>query len=717
MIQALVKKGKVTGEIVPAPVVSDGSLLIKVVNSCISAGTEISSVETSGKSLIKRAIEQPEKVAKIFNMIKSDGLKSTYEQVKGRLGVGSPTGYSISGVVLGVGKGVTKFQVGDHIAAAGAGLANHAEFVDVPENLVMKINKDMSFIDASTVTLGGIALQGIRRSDLRLGEFCVVVGTGLLGLLTIQMLQVSGIRVIALDLDEDRLKLGKELGANFVINPKNEDPVKAVYNITEGYGADAVIFTAATISSEPLSQAFKMCKRKGRVVLVGVTGMTINRSDIYPKELDFLISSSYGPGRYDKNYEEKGLDYPYSYVRWTENRNMSEYLRLLYEGKVKLDKMISKIYAIEKVTEAFDSLLSSETKPLMVILDYGKIDDNILETHKNILRKIEVNKKIISNKSIVKVALIGAGGFATGVHLPNILKLADKFSLHAVVDKIGSNAKVVAQQFKATYSSTDIEEIVKDEKVDLVMITTRHDNHAELALKFLQAGKHVFVEKPLAVNQQGINGISDFYKNNTETPKPILMVGFNRRFSKYSSEIKKHTSKRINPLFINYKMNAGYIPLDHWVHEHGGRIIGEACHIIDLMTYFTESTIESISYESLTSKTEKYSSHDNKSIILKYLDGSICTINYFSTGSKEYPKEIMEIHFDEKTIIMDDYKTLKGYGVKVEALTSQVSQKGHYEELLALYNSILNRNKNWPINLSELIETTCITMEIAQCVE
>ena len=445
---------------------------------------------------------------------------------------------------------------------------------------------------------------------------------------------------------------------------------------------------------------------------VGVSGMSINRGDIYQKELDFLISSSYGPGRYDKNYEEKGLDYPYSYVRWTENRNMSEYLRLVYEGKLKLNNMISKIYPIEEVTEAFDSLLSPENKSLMVILDYGKIDDNILDIHKNIFRKVEINTKIISNKAIVKIALIGAGGFATGVHLPNILKLSDKFSLHAVVDKIGSNAKAVAQQFKGVYSTTDVEEIIKDKEIDLVMITTRHDSHAQLTLKFLQAGKHVFVEKPLAVNKEEIDKISEFYKNNSETEKPILMVGFNRRFSKYATEIKKHTSKRINPLFINYKMNANYIPLDHWVHEHGGRIIGEACHIIDLMTYFTESTIESINYESLTPKTEKYSFHDNKSIILKYFDGSICIINYFSVGNKEYPKEIMEIHFDEKTIIMNDYKTLKGYGVKVDNLTSQVSNKGHYEELLALHNSISNKESNWPINLSELIETTYIATEI-----
>jgi predicted dehydrogenase/threonine dehydrogenase-like Zn-dependent dehydrogenase len=712
MLQALIKKGKVFAEKVPNPVVSDGSLLIKVINSCISAGTEISGVESSGKPLIKRALEQPEKIKKVFDMVKSDGLLNAINRVKGQIDSGSPTGYSISGIVIGVGNGVSRFQIGDHVAASGAGLANHAEFVDVPENLVMKMPVGMDFVKASTVTLGGIAFQGVRRADLRMGEFCVVIGTGLLGLLTVQMLKVSGLRVIAIDLDDKRLRLAKEFGADYVINPKNDDQLKLVSIITDGYGADAVIFTAATGSSEPLSQAFKMCKRKGKVVLVGVSGMTINRSDMYSKELDFLISTSYGPGRYDRNYEEKGLDYPYSYVRWTENRNMTEYLRLVHEGYVNLDKMIDKIFPIEKATEAFEFLSAGETKPIMVILDYGKLTNTLDGAKKEEDKKILNPKTKKAENSTVKIALVGAGGFATGMHLPNLTKLSEKYSLHAVADMVGSNAKAVADQYNANYATTNIDEILADDNVDLVMITTRHESHAEYVLKSLKAGKHVFVEKPLAVNKEQLNDIYSFYKNNPDIPKPILMVGFNRRFSKYAAEIKRHTSKRINPLFINYTMNAGYIPLDHWVHEHGGRIVGEACHIIDLMTYLTDAEIESVSLESLSPKSEKYSFHDNKSIILKYTDGSVCTIGYFSIGSKEYPKETMEVHFDEKTIVMDDYKSLKGYGVKVAELNSSVSQKGHYEELIALHESITGKNKDWPIRLSQLIETTKITLEI-----
>ena len=310
MKQALVKKGIVIGEDVPAPLVSKSSVLIKVVNSCISAGTELSGVAASGTPLIKRIMDQPQKIAKIINLTRSEGIMKVYRQVRGELEAGKPTGYSISGVVIGAGEGVDKFQPGDHVAAAGGGLANHAEYVDVPVNLVVKMPEGLDFKQASTVTLGAIALQGVRRAELKLGEYCVVTGTGILGLLTIQLLRISGIRVIAIDPDKNRLALAKELGAELILDPADENIVRQVLNFTNGHGTDAVIFTAATSSSEPLSQAFQMCRRKGRVVLVGVSGMTIDRKDIYPKEIDFLISTSYGPGRYDKQYEEKGIDYP-----------------------------------------------------------------------------------------------------------------------------------------------------------------------------------------------------------------------------------------------------------------------------------------------------------------------------------------------------------------------------------------------------------------------
>lgn len=711
MLQAIVKKGKVLAEEVPAPVVSKGMVLIKVMYSCISAGTEMSTVNASKESLLKKIINQPEKAIKVLHSILTDGVVRTYDKISGKLASGTPVGYSVAGIVIDVGEGVTTLNKSDIVAATGAGFANHAEFVTVPENLVVKIPKDMDCKFASTVALGSIALQGIRRADLKIGEFCVVIGSGILGLLAIQMLKISGIRVIAIDLNERRLQIAKELGAEIAIDPQKEDPIKIVENFTGGYGADAVLFTAATNNSEPLSQSFKMCKKKGRVVLIGVSGMEIKREDIYAKELDFMISTSYGPGRYDAKYEEKGLEYPYAYIRWTENRNMQEYLRLVYEGKVKLDLLINAVYPIQKVSEAYEILNNNQTKPLIVLINYGNSDSGQLGENLIQERKIILNTSQIK-KDRINIALIGAGSFAMGMHLPNIQKLSSKYKLYAVMSRNGYHAKSVAAKYGAKYATTAYEDILNDSDVDLIMICTRHDSHAELTLKALEKGKNVFVEKPLAVNQEELDKIKDFYSKDEAGEKPFLMVGFNRRFSRYAQEIKKHTDRRINPLFIHYRMNAGFIPLDHWAHEYGGRIVGEGCHIIDLMTYFTGSRIESVNMDSIKPKNEKFSSTDNLSVILKYDDGSICTIEYFAVGNKNFPKEYMEVHFDEKTIVMDDYKKLKGYGVKINEISTSTSQKGQLEELEKLYETLKGNSSKWPIELWDMIQTTETTFKI-----
>ena len=702
MKQGIVKKGKVLAENIPSPVASDGSVLIQVAYSCISAGTEMTSVNTSKQSLIQRALNSPEEVKTAIEFAKANGIAKTIQRVKGVLDGGKQTGYSASGTVIAVGKGVTNFQIGDKVAAAGAEIANHAEFIDVPQNLVMPVPKGMDLKLASTVTLGGIALQGVRRIDLKLGESCVVVGAGILGLLALQMLKKSGIQVIVSDFDQNRLNLAKELGADLIINPTQEDLIKTVSSYTGGYGADGVLFTAATSSSKPLSESFKMCRKKGKVVLVGVVGMEIERGDMYAKELDFLISTSYGPGRYDSNYEEKGLDYPYAYVRWTENRNMTEYLRLVHQNHINLEKMIDGVFPIEQITEAFDSLQQEEKKPIIVLLDYTNSTTN------NITSKVEFKTKSVASNTI-NVGLIGAGSFATGMHLPNMKTLKDKYHLKGVMSRAGFKAKTVADQFEAEYATANVDDILNDPKIDLILIATRHDSHAELVLKSLKAGKHTFVEKPLAVNQTELDLIKEFYQQPGE--KPVLMTGFNRRFSPFATEIKNHTSKRINPLFIQYRMNAGHIPLDQWVHEHGGRIVGEACHLIDLMTFFTESKIASISVERISPNNDKISAIDNVSIVLKYEDGSVCNIQYFAVGNKQISKEYMEIHFDEKTIIMDDYKTLKGFGVKVKEISLGRSDKGQKQELEVLYNT-LKGNANWPIELWDMIQTTEITFAI-----
>jgi len=722
MLQAIVKKGRVLPVEVPAPTVSPGSVFIKVVNSCISAGTEMSGVAATGKSLIQRAIEQPENVKKALNMVRSDGIAATYKKIMGRLEAGSPTGYSLSGIVIAVGKGVNDLHPGDRVAAAGAGIANHAEYVDVPRNLVIQIPENIDFAPASTVALGGIAMQGIRRTKAEIGEFVVVFGTGVLGQLAIQMLAVSGVRVIAVDFDQKRLEMAKKMGAEVTYNPRKHNSVKSVFHYTEAHGADAVLFCAATNDPQALSDGFAMTRKKGRLIMVGVWGKELRRENIYNKELDFLISTSYGPGRYDENYEQRGFDYPYDYVRWTENRNMEEYLRLLASDKVNVDPLIQDIYSIDQVEKAFQTL-QNPIKPLIILLDYGKDlpdDYSCLKAQSNRTEN-KISYRPISGKRI-RVGIIGAGGFAVGTHLPNLKKLNDKYEIRAICNRTGSKAQMVAQQFGARYSTTDYREILKDPDIDLVMICTRHNLHGTMVLESLQSGKHTFVEKPLCTNHKELQSIKDFYgfnldnaqSNNLSNVQPLLMVGFNRRFSKYIQEVKKHVHNRTSPLFIHYRMNAGYISLDHWVHteEGGGRIIGEACHIIDLFSHLVESSVKTYACACLKPIIRSISSSDNKSIIVEYEDGSAATLEYFAIGSKELSKERLEVHFDEKSIIVDDYRSIEGYNLQIKKIKSNFSEKGLFEELLEIRKCLRNEKKGWPIDLASLVETTELTFAI-----
>lgn len=716
MIQAILRKGKVIGEDVPLPSVSEGSVLVKVMYSCISPGTEVSMVQASEKSLIKKAFEQPGKLKSAFKMIESEGILETFEKIKKKWDMGSVLGYSLSGFVLAVGKGIKDLKVGDRVACAGSGIANHAEYVDVPRNLIVKIPDALEFQEASTVALGSIAMQGVRRADITLGEYVVVFGLGVIGQIVLQISKNAGARVIGVDLDERRLKVGKENGADLVLNPDDSDIVKEVIHFTDGYGADKSVFTAATKSSIPLHQAFQMTRRKGKVVLVGISGMEIKREDLYQKELDFLISTSYGPGRYDDEYEERGLDYPYAYVRWTENRNMQEYLKELAEGKINLKNLIEKVYTIENVAEAYE-VLRKPDRPLAVLLEYHQNLPENLKTLYQKESKVRISSEIFKKEGIINIGIIGAGNFATAIHLPNLIRLKSKYNIYAIMNKTPYKAKTIAERCNAQYATCNMDDILGDKDVDLVMITTRHNLHGEYVLKALNAGKDVFVEKPLCINDEDLKSIKDFYNSKFKTQNsklPLLMVGFNRRFSKYAQEAKRHVAKRINPLLMHYRVNAGFIPLDHWVHgeEGGGRIIGEACHFIDLFTFFTESKVKEIYTSTLTPKTQSLSSGDNRVIVLNYEDGSVATLEYFATGSKEFPKEYMEIHFDEKTIVIDDFKSLKGYSLKVNEMKSKIPEKGHWEELEILYDCITEKMGKWPIELWDMVQTTEVTFEI-----
>jgi len=666
----------------------------------------MSNVQSSGETLIRKALKQPENVTKVINSLKKEGLVRTIQKVQGKLEEGIQTGYSTSGVVIEVGSNINDIKVGERVACAGAGIANHAEYIEVPRNLLVKISDGVNFDLASTVTLGAIAIQGVRRADVRLGEYVAVIGLGMLGQITAQLLKANGCRVIGVDLDESRIQKALNLGLHKGINTKNEDIVKIATNFSNGFGVDAVIITVATNSKEPLAQAFGMCRKKGRVVLVGVVGMEINREDMYKKELDFLISTSCGPGRYDESYELKGFGYPHAYVRWTETRNMEEYLRLIADKSIDIKPLIEKKYKIEEAAIAYEELKTAENKPLIVLLKYNQ------ERESQVVRRIEVYSKPTKKEGRINIAVIGAGSFAKKIHLPNLMKLKDCYNLYAIMSKTASNAKSAALKFGAKYATTDYKEVLKDKNIDAVLIATRHNLHVKMAIEALKNDKAVFLEKPMALNKEELDKLVDVIK---ETRKPF-MVCFNRRFSKYVQEVKRHIATRINPMIINYQVNTEYIPSNHWVYseEGGGRIIGEACHIFDLFNYFTESQVESISVDKITPKTQHFSAQDNTVTTLKYKDGSVCTLTYTALGNKQYPKEYCHIYFDGRIIIINDYKELKIFsGTKNYELRAKSQNKGQYEELIEFAKYIKGEIQA-PIPLWQLIQATEISFKIQE---
>jgi len=706
MKQVLVSGGTVTLTEVPAPLVEPGTFLVQMDHSCISIGTEMSGVKSSGTALWKRALQQPDHVRKVVDMLLSDGLSQTRRVVQERMALELPTGYSGAGIVLEVGTGVDDFAPGDRVACAGSQCAFHAEVARIPKNLATRIPDGVGFDEASSVALGAIALQGVRRASPTLGETFVVIGLGILGQLTVQILRANGCRVIAVDLDRDRISMAVNYGAHWGVHPDDGNDVTQVARLTNGAGADGVIVTAASPSDAIVSTAFRVCRKKARVVLVGDVGLDLQRADFYTKELDFLISTSYGPGRYDAHYEEDGLDYPLGYVRWTENRNMSEYLRLLSEGTISIKSMISAVYPIGEVGDAYRRLRSGQDKPLIALLSYSR-------DHDDKSKRVTLSPRIQRlSRDALRIAVIGAGSFAKGMHLPNLIELESQYQLRAIVSRTGHNAASVGKRFGADYCATDYREILDDKEVDAVVIATRHDTHASIALEALQAGKHVLLEKPLALEESDLATIEAFFAKGSG-PKPVLLTGFNRRFSPYAQRIAGLMGKRTNPVIMNYRMNAGYIPLDHWVHssEGGGRNRGEACHIYDLFTFFVNARVTKIHASAIVPKSGYYSASDNFVTIISFEDGSVATLTYTALGSTEFPKETMDIFVDGMVISLNDYRHLSISGLKQESLKTRSADKGQKEELVAFARAIKGET-GWPIPLWQQLQATRISIEV-----
>ncbi len=704
MKQILIKNGKPELENVPSPNIEPGHLIIQSSYSCISIGTEIKGMNISSVPLWKRAIKDPKKALDFIKKSSQKNLFETIDLIEDKVSSLMAIGYSSSGVVIKVGEGIDDINIGDRVACAGSNGAYHAEQIKVSRNLVVKIPENVSFQDASTVSLGAISLQGVRRLSPSIGETVTVIGLGILGQITIQLLKACGCKVIAVDLDQDRLNLASKMGADEILNPSIDDDISRIKLLTNGYGVDAVIITASSSSDEVISSAFNMSRKKAKVILVGDVGLNLKREEFYAKELDFLISSSYGPGRYDDNYEEKNLDYPYPYVRWTENRNMEEYLNLISNNKINIESLKSLTYKIDEAKKAYEDIQSKSPKPLLVLMEYDnstrKIDNVIFN---NKLKKLNQDK--------INISIAGVGSFTRGVHLPNINSLKKIYNIVGIMNRSGHNALSVMKQYEGNFSTTNFDEILKDKNSDSVLISTRHDSHFKMTMSALKAGKNVLVEKPLTLDMSDLKKLSNFYKAEQNKEMPLIMVAYNRRFSPHIVKVKNIIANSKHPCIINYEMNAGYIEKDNWVYgkEGGGRNIGEACHIYDLFNYLLDSKYASINVKNITHKNDYFLPTDNFHVSIEYMNGSVANLTYTSMGSAKYPKESMKVFVEGQTIIMNDYKELIVYGKDKKSYKDN-QNKGHKEELIAFANGI--RLNNWPIALWDMLQSSEISFKV-----
>ncbi|RPA68096.1 dehydrogenase [Cyclobacteriaceae bacterium YHN15] len=680
------KNGDTILEEVPAPLVKPGQVLIQTTRSLVSLGTERMLVEFGKANFLQKAKQQPDKVKEVINKVKTDGLQPTINAVFNKLGQPLPLGYCNVGQVIAVGKGVEEFTVGDRVASNG----HHAEYVSVPKNLVSKIPDNVSDDEAAFTVIGAIGLQGIRLANPTFGETIVVVGLGLIGLITAQLLRANGCQVIGFDFDSTKIALAKSFGIDAVNPGEGIDQVSYVNNATNGVGADAVIITASNKSNEIISQSAKMSRKRGRIVLVGVIGLDISRADFFEKELTFQVSCSYGPGRYDEAYEQKGQDYPLPYVRWTEKRNFEAILQAISTKSIQVEPLITERVPLEDYLHIYGDMVGS--KSIASILVYT-------EKSGEPLRSVEISShKIFPSKGTV--GIIGAGNFTSAMILPCLKKTPA--GLKFISSSGGLSGTTLAKKFGILRSTTDNALILQDKDVDLVMVTTRHNAHARMVVEVLKSGKHVFVEKPLALNQEELDQVLNAY---TESGKTVS-VGFNRRFAPLAMQMKKALGSGNSPMNITATMNAGFIPANVWVHDMevgGGRIIGEACHFIDLITYLAGSKVKAVCMNAMGTSPEENT--DNATILLKYENGTNAVINYFANGSKAYSKERVEVFHQDRTLILDNWRKLKGYGFKNFNSASSSQDKGHQNQFNLLVDAI-QKGGEQIITMDELVNTT-----------
>lgn len=704
------KSGEMAILELPCPQVGAGMVLVRNHYSLISAGTEGSTVKTARASLLTKAKERPQQVKQVLEVLSKQGPVQTYRAVMKKLDAYSPLGYSSAGMVIDVGNSDSTadgrsntLKVGDWVACAGAGYANHAEIVAVPVNLCVKLPKGADLKRASYNTLGAIALQGIRQADLRLGETCAVIGLGLIGQLTCLMLRASGVRVVGVDVDAAAVATAAEHCADLALTRSSSGIADSIARFSDGLGVDAVIITAGTSSLDPVNFAGEIARKKGRVVVVGAVPTGFDRDPYYyRKELELRMSCSYGPGRYDLEYEEKGIDYPAAYVRWTEKRNMEAFQGLLHSGRIDIDYLTTHEVSLEEAPQAYDMIVNRSEPFLGIVIKY--------DTNKPVERK---PVSIAPSRPTGKLGLgfIGAGSYAQGNLLPNLPKNDADVVCRGVMTSSGTTSKRVAERFGFEFCTDNEADILANRDIKTVFIATRHDSHGDYVLKALRAGKHVFVEKPLTLTLEELEGIRRFYHEGHEEHeskgRPQLMVGFNRRFAPLAVELKKKLSK--SPMSMIYRVNAGAIPADHWIQDAeigGGRIIGEACHFIDFMTFLCGACPVTVYASALPDPQDL---NDTVSISIQFGDGSIGTINYFANGSKALDKEYVEVYQSGLTAVLNDFRELTVYGKGKPVRHKTLSQdKGQSAMIKAFLNGV-KTGTGAPIPFEELYAVSLAT--------
>jgi predicted dehydrogenase/threonine dehydrogenase-like Zn-dependent dehydrogenase len=701
------KSGQMQVIEVPIPALQDGSILVRNHYSLVSAGSERSTVKTARKGYIGKAKERPQQVKQVVDVLKAQGPVQTYRSVMKKLDSYSPLGYSCSGEVIAVDSDTSAYAIGDLVACGGVGVASHAEVVSVPVNLCVKLGHNADLAQSAYNTLGAIALQGIRQADIRLGESCAVIGLGLLGQLTALLLKAAGVRVVGIDIDQRMVDLGARNCLDLALNRKHYGIENRIIDFTRGIGCDATIITAATDSLDPINFAGAISRKKGTIVIVGEVPAGFDREPhFYKKELELKMSCSYGPGRYDPVYEEKGVDYPIAYVRWTENRNMQAFQELIYSKKIDISHLTTHIFKLEEAPAAYDIILAKSEPYLGILLEYDASKQIDLNE-----RKFDLKLSAMSHEpSVVNIGFIGAGSYAYSHLLPNIPKNKD-ILLKGVLTKKGTSSRSVAEQYGFDFCTTNYKDIIENDKINTVFIATRHDSHANYVIKGLKAGKHVFVEKPLCLTIEQLEEIAGLLVQYSKRNKQkLLMVGYNRRFSPLIRKIKKELGDA--PMAMTYRVNAGAMLKESWIQDPeygGGRIIGEICHFVDTLTFLSGSLPVSVYANSMADPNNL---NDTLNVTLTYQNGSIGTISYLANGDKSVPKERIEVFSHGRVAIVDDFKELSIYANGKKQRKRHLSQDKGQKEEVKQFISAVSRGAAELIPFTEIYNTSLVTFKI-----